>query len=308
MKPYLLRLHRWLTLIFALPLAVVILTGLVLSFEPIAYDRAVNGKSVSLATVEQAIAKHDPQGRANTLSMRAYEGVMVLSEGRGGGASKRIDLATGDLVAPARGLWSDTLITARRLHESMLLDLRWLVDASTIAMLLSMILAVFMGWPFFRNSLGGWHRTISWGLLPLLILSPLSGLAIAYGITLAGPQPRVEGPPVPLAEAVKLVAAKHDLASVVWIRPQGGSTRARVYDGREAKVFAVGRAGLVEGPQNWPRAWHEGVFAGMWSGLMNVIISLAFVALMSTGLLIWARRTFRKRNSRQGRQPQPKAA
>lgn len=303
MKPYLLRLHRWLTLLFALPLAVVILTGLVLSFEPIAYDRAVNGKSVALATVEQAIAKHDPQGRANTLSMRAYEGVMVLSEGRGG-ASKRIDLATGDLVAPARGLWSDTLITARRLHESLLLDLRWLVDASTIAMLLSMILALFMGWPFFRNSLGGWHRTISWGLLPLLILSPLSGLAIAYGINFTGPQPRIEGPPVPLADAAKLVAAKHDLASVVWIRPQGGTTRARVYDGREAKVFAVSRSGLVEGPQSWPRAWHEGVFAGLWSGLMNVIISLAFVALMSTGLLIWARRTFRKGNPRQRRQAQ----
>lgn len=307
MKPYLLRLHRWLTLVFAIPLAVVIVTGLILSVEPIAYDRAVNGKSVPLATVEQAITRHDPQGKANTLAVRAYEGVIVLSEGRGG-ASKRIDLVTGDLVAPGRGLWSDTLMTSRRLHESLLLDMRWLVDASTIAMLVSMILAISMGLPFFKNSLGGWHRTVAWGLLPLLLLSPLSGIAIAYGVNFTGPQPRVEGPPVPLADAVKFVAAKTDLANVVWIRPQGGAVRARLYDGREAKVFAVSRAGLVAGPQSWPRAWHEGVFAGMWSGIMNVVISLAFMALMTTGLLIWVRRKFRRRNPRPGRTAQTQPA
>lgn len=307
MKPYLLRLHRWLTLIFAIPLAVIIVTGLMLSVEPIAYDRAVNGKSVSLATVEQALAKHDPDKKATTISMRAYEGVMVLSEGRGG-VSKKIDLSTGDLVSPGRSLWSDTLMTARRLHETLLLDLRWLVSASTIAMLVSMILAIFMGLPFFRNTLGGWHRGVAWGLLPLLILSPLTGLALAYGFNFTGPQPRIEGPPVPLADAVKMVAAKTDLASVVWIRPMGGAVRARVYDGREAKVFAVSRAGLVESAQSWPRAWHEGVFAGLWSGLMNVVISLAFIALMSTGLLIWTRRKFRKRNPRQGRQASAQAA
>lgn len=307
MKPYLLRLHRWLTLAFAIPLAIVIVTGLILSFEPIAYDKSFTGKSVPAATVEQALAKFDPDKKANTISMRAYEGVMVLSEGRGGNA-KRIDLTTGELVAPARSLWSDTLTTARRLHENLLLNWGWLVDASTIAMLVSMILALFMGLPFFKNSLGGWHRVISWGLSPLLILSPLTGLAIAFGINFAAPAARVEGGQVALAEAVKIVASKHDLASVQWIRPMGGATRARIYDNGQAKVFAVTQAGLVEGAQSWPRAIHEGNFAGKWSGLMNVVISLAFMALMTTGLLIWARRKFRKRNPRQGRRTAPQAA
>lgn len=256
MKPYLLRLHRWLTLVFAIPLAIVIVTGLILSFEPIAYDRSFTGKSVSPATVEQALAKFNADGKANTISMRAYEGVMVVSEGRGGNA-KRVDLTTGDLVSPSRGLWSDTMNTSRRLHEHLLVDWKWLVDASTAAMIISMVLALFMGLPFFKNSLGGWHRVISWGLSPLLILSPLTGLAIAFGINFTPPPARVEGGQVALAEAVKIVAAKHDLASVQWIRPMGGAMRARIYDvGGQAKVFAVTRAGLVEGPISWPRAIH----------------------------------------------------
>ena len=34
-KPLLLRLHRWISLIFAIPLAAVIVTGLLLSLPPI---------------------------------------------------------------------------------------------------------------------------------------------------------------------------------------------------------------------------------------------------------------------------------
>jgi uncharacterized iron-regulated membrane protein len=292
MKPYLLRLHRWITLVFALPLAVLILTGLVLSVEPLLNDRNFTGRSIGLAQVEQALAQFDADKKATLLNVRSYENMIVLAEGRGG-AQKRVDLTTKALVPATSRLWSDTFLTARQLHQTLMLDLKWLVSWSTIAMIISMIFGLFMGWPYFRNSLGGWHRATAWGLSPLLILSPLTGLGIAYGITFAAPGPKVDGPPVPLHEAVKIVAAQHDLASVVWIRPQGGAMRVRLYDGRQAKVMAVTRTGLVEGPQSWPRVLHEGVWAGAYSAIVNVIISIALIGLMTTGLLIWARRKFR---------------
>jgi uncharacterized iron-regulated membrane protein len=294
MKPQLLRLHRWITLAFAIPLAIVIVTGLILSFEPITADRLLTGRSISLASVEAAIAKHDPERKATSLNVRAFENMVVLQAGRGS-APVRIELASGEKVDPARSTWSDTLTTARRLHESLLINASWLVSTATIAMMISMLLGLFMGLPRLRNTLGGWHRVTAWSLAPLLLLSPLTGLALAYGITLTGPPQKIEGAPVSLAEAIKIVAAKHDLASVVWIRPQGGATRARIYDGREANVFAVTKDGLVGGARNWPRAIHEGVWAGVYSGLINVIISIALIGLMITGLWIWARRTFRRR-------------
>ncbi len=303
MKPQLLRLHRWITLAFAIPLAVVIVTGLILSFEPIAADRLFTGRSVSLASVEAGMAKHDPERKAAVLTVRAAENTIGLAAGRGV-PPIRIDLATGEKVDSARSLWSDTLTTARRLHESLLIDAKWLVDAATVAMLISMVIGLFMGWPRLRNTLGGWHRLTAWSLAPLLLLSPLTGLAIAFGVTFTSPSPKTEGPPVPLAEAVKIVAAKHDLASVVWIRPMGGAMRARLYDGREANVFTVTRNGLVAGERNWPRAIHEGVWAGVYSGLINVITSIALIGLMITGLTIWARRTLR----RTSRSPDPARA
>jgi uncharacterized iron-regulated membrane protein len=300
MKPYLLRLHRWLTLTFALPWIIILVTGLIVSFEPMLMDRAFTGRSVSLATVEAAMAKNDPTGKANTLNVRAYDNAIILAEGRGS-TPMRIDLKSGEKITAGTSLWSDMFSMLRNLHQSLLLDLKWLVDASTIAMLISMVFGIFMGLPRFNTSLGGWHKMTAWATLPLLLLSPLTGLAIAYGITFTGPPPKAEGSPVKLADAVKLVAAKHDLASVYWIRPQGGAMRARIYDGREAKVFTVSKDGLVSGQQSWPRAIHEGVWAGAWSALINVVTSLALIGLFLTGLWIWTRRTLRLRANKRDR-------
>lgn len=290
MKPQLLKIHRWITLAFAIPLTVVILSGLLLSIEPILQDRTLSGRIVPLDAVEAALKRHDPDGKANSLTMRAWEGTISL--GRGG---PRVAIADAAEVPPDRVLWSDVLTTARRLHEALLLDLGWLVTASTVAMTISMVLGVLMGLPYMRNTLGGWHRVTAWALLPLLFLSSLTGLAIAWGITFAAAPPAARGAPVPLAEAVRIVSRSHDLASVVWIRPQGGALRARIYDGREARVFIVTRDGLVTQPRNWPRALHEGNWAGAISGGLNVIVSLAFALLMATGLLIWGRRSLRRR-------------
>lgn len=301
MKPWLLRLHRWATLIFALPWAVLLVTGLILSVEPMVMDPVASGRSVKLATVEAALAKFDAESKATTLAVRAYDGVLSLGAGRGV-APVVVDLATGERASGNAGRWQGVLSASRRLHESLMLDLKWLVDASTIAMLASMLLGLLMGWPQFRNTLGGWHRGLAWIALPLLILSPLTGLAIAYGINFTPPPVKVDSAPVKLAEAVRIVGAKYDMASVFWIRPMGGQMRARLYDGREARVFTVTPQGLVANAQSWPRALHEGVWAGVWSGLINVVTSLALIALMVTGLWIWTRRNLKMRARRRAKE------
>ncbi len=225
MKPLLLRLHRWITFAFALPLAVLIITGLMLSFDPILADRGVTGGSISLIQIESVLAKHDPDKRATSLNVRAFENLVVVAEGRGVGS--RIDVATNAVIPAEKRLWSDTLTTAKRLHETFQLELGWLVTASTIAMLIAMIFGLSMGWPYVRNTLGGWHRATAWGLSPLLLLTPLTGLALAYRITLTPPPAKIDGPPVPLHEAVKIFGAKHNFASVIWLRPQGGAEQFR---------------------------------------------------------------------------------
>ena len=74
MKPWYLRLHRWAALVFALPLLIVIGTGVLLSFEPAIVAGAIKPGTLTADKLTAIIAKHDPQGQARTIT---YDGFKV---------------------------------------------------------------------------------------------------------------------------------------------------------------------------------------------------------------------------------------
>jgi uncharacterized iron-regulated membrane protein len=298
MKAWLLRLHRWSALLFALPLAVVLVTGLVLSFEPWLVTRAIEPGSLTTDRIQALLSQHDPNGQARALVYAAYDDALTISAtGRGG---KVVDVATGE-VRPGPSALASLLVTMRRLHETLLIEAGWLVIASTAIMLVLALLGVLMGLPRIQNTPAGWHKAMAWGLLPLIVLSPLTGLFLAFGITFASPAPATQsqqGAPLRLADAVRIVGDRHDLSTLVWLRPQGGRLLARLAEDGEYRVYAVTREGTAAMPRNWPRLWHEGNFAGAWSALMNVITSVAMIGLLVTGTWAWARRQVRRRTRR----------
>ena len=299
LKMWLLRIHRWITLVFALPLAIVIVTGLILSVEPMVVGAAAPG-AVTADTLGALLAEHDPGAKARMLVVRAYAGVVSIG---GRADAVHVDIASGEKVG-GPGALADAFMTSRRMHETLLADLGWLVTASTIALLVLIAIGIAMGWPRIRNTLAGWHKGFGWFLLPLLILSPLSGLAIAFGVTFQSPPtPAANGTPaasapVTLAEAVRIVGARHDLSRVTWIRPRGAGLMARLDDGGEMKVFGVTRDGLVPAGRNWPRLIHEGNWSGLAGPLINVVTSIGLVGLLGTGLVLWARRKLRRKPAR----------
>jgi hypothetical protein len=161
------------------------------------------------------------------------------------------------------------------------------------------LLGTLMGWPKLRNTLSGWHKGAGWLLLPLLVLSPLTGLLMAFGVTFAAPLSRPSNAaPIPMVDAVRIVGASHDLAGLSWIRSRGGVLLARLDDGGEMKLFAVTAEGLVPTARNWPRLIHEGNWAAIVPALLNVVTSLTLVLLITTGVWIWARRQLRRRLAR----------
>lgn len=296
MKPLLLRLHRWTTLVFAAPLALVIVTGLILSFEPIAQDVATRGNAVPAERIVGYLAKHDPEGKARSIAIRAYENRMTIS-GVGPDGSLDLDLKTGEIVDDDdRTMLSDIFGTAKGLHEHFIFDLRWMVTASTIAMIVLIILGALMGWPRLRNSVSGWHQGVAWFGLPVLALSPITGLMLAYGVTFTTPLPQDKAALPKIREAVEMLGKERDLGGLIWLRNRGGRLLARVNEDGVFRVYQVSRQGVQPTQINWPRGLHEGNAFGLWTGVMVVLTSFAFVGLMITGLIIYIRRRFRKPN------------
>lgn len=296
-KARVLQLHRWLALVFALPLAVLIVTGLILSVEPMLSTASIKPGSVTLTTVEKALATADPEAKTRSIAIRAYEGTMSIG---GRGDSIEVDLASGAPASDGAVRLSQFFRTTRVLHEAFMIDGRLAVLISTWALIGMIALGLLLGFSRIQNSLSGWHKAAAWFLLPLLILSPVSGLLLGYGVTfqpaasLPGPrQGERAGPPMKLVDAVRLVAAQHDLSSVIWIRPRGEGYMARINDGGVYKLAAVTPAGPKGMPTNWPRSLHEGNWGGYLSAGLNLVTSLGFVVLFVTGFTIWARRQLR---------------
>ncbi len=285
-KPLLLRLHRWLTLAFAIPLALVILTGLILSFEPIVRVSAIQLGSLSTERVVALLERHDPEAKAQSLSWHPYENRLSI------GAPRRppidVDVRSGEVITNT-GIVSGVFFYARVIHENIVPGFGWLVQLSTAALVVLIVIGLLLGWPKLANSISGWHKGVAWVGLPLFILSPLTGLFLAWGISFTGPAsaPR---PALPLVDAVRQIGASHDLSNLVWLRSRGGRQLARIVEDGEYQIHVVSREGVMLTPRNWVRIFHEGNFAGIWSGIMNIVVSLAFIGLMTTGLILWARR------------------
>lgn len=294
LKPYLLRVHRWITLVFALPLLGVILSGLVLSVEPLA-QRVTPAAPLTEARLLGFLDRFDPAGKATGLSVRTYDQVVRLS---GVGEDEVVDVGirTGEEVE-ADG-FAEWFGLARGLHERLLLDLGWLVTASTAAMIVLSGLGVAMGLPRLRNSLGGWHAGAAWICLPLIVLSPLTGLLIATGVGTGGATPGPRGERVPIRAAVATIARDHDLAGLTSLRTRGGRLLARIYDGNRLTSYVVTKDALQPAAVNWSRALHEGNWHAVLGPALNTILSIVLVGLWGTGLLIWAKRRFRKRRPR----------
>ncbi len=292
-KPLLLRLHRWITLVFALPLAAIIMTGLILAFEPIVQVSAIGSQTVDAPRLVALIKRYDPDGKARGLAINAGAQRLTL-QGVGG---PPIDLATGERAAGDSTL-SNLFRWARFTHER-LLGQGWLVTSSTIAMVAVMLLGILMGLPRLRNTLSGWHKGTAWFALPLVLLSPLTGLCLAFGLAFqSGAAPAGGGKPVSLPDAIGLVAQSHDLGQVISIGIRGGRMMARLYEGGELRAYAISSAGVSPLPRNWPRLIHEGNWSAMIASPLNVITSVALLTLLSTGLLIWARRRLRRPKAR----------
>ncbi|RTL68187.1 MAG: PepSY domain-containing protein [Hyphomicrobiales bacterium] len=304
MKPWFLRLHRWLALAFSVPLLIVIATGLVLSIEPSLVVGAIKPGSITAEKLEALIARHDPGGQARAITLRSYDGTLTIGGGRGAQGTV-VDVASGEKLAGPSPI-AKLLGTTRGLHERLLLDADWLVITSTAVMLALIIVGILMGLPSFSNTLSGWHKGIAWVLLPLVILSPLTGLLMAMHVGgpkrgAAGP-PAAESRPMRLPDALKALGREHDLSGLIWLRPmRGGETTARIAEDGEYRIYAVTPAGVTLQARNWPRLWHEGNFAGHITAGLNVVTSIALLLLLVTGVWIWARRSLRRRRKRAAR-------
>lgn len=292
-KAWLYRLHRWTALAFALPLVVVFITGFILALEPLMVAGSVAPQSVDPGKLDAILAKQDPDRKLERLFLHPHLDIVVLGN-RGG---VEIDLASGEPRA-APSVLLLVFRESKRIHETLLVDDGHVfVTVSTGAMLVLIVLGLLLGPRPLRNTAGGWHTGAAWIALPLVIVSPLTGLMMLYKVTLAPPEQAIDLPsqPLSLTDALRMVARERDVSTLLSLRQRKGIVEAHVLENGEHRNYAVTPEGLVAKPRNWPKLLHEGNWAGIWSAFGNAITALLLLTLWGTGLIVWSRRKLRQR-------------
>ena len=286
------RLHRWIALALTPVFVLVILSGAVLAFKPVLTASPESTVSVSAATVAEALARIDPRGRANQVTVSPDASTLMVKSNNPAGPSGRFEMASGELAASQPG--PDVFAIVLDLHKKLLLGLGIVVEIAAYAMTALILMGLALGLPRLRNTLSGWHLGIGWLALPVVLLAPLTGTLMALHIGGVDLPPVQAGPPVALAVAVERVAEQGDGAAVLAARRFRGGSALVTTSGAAGQVMQMvqpdGSINTLTGGPGLVHELHEGTWGGVWSAGISFAGALALAGLTGTGAWGWWRR------------------
>ncbi len=286
LRASLLVVHRWLALALAPVFLLVLVSAAVLAFRPISEDLRPDVRLDPHALV-QLLDRVDPGGAAQSITLSGDRKVVTLAP-----AGTAYDIATGTQVEPPLDLFG----FAQRMHTGLLVGATFLAVIAAIAMSLVVLGGLLLRRPRFGETLIGWHAAIGWILIPLVLLTPLTGALV--GLKIGGPQlPQFRPPdqPIPIARGIERAAEQGiDLSRLAQARSfRHGSVRLTTRGGPDHVAYYVaGPDGVLPAPgaPGFVRRIHEGIWAGGASGVINLVSVLALLGLLGTGVVAWARR------------------
>lgn len=305
MKTIALAAHRWAGLLLAPLFLLIIISGGILALKPVVEDPrfASAPPAVETSALVSALKNADPRGQVRQMSLSQDGRAMILSSQAATGPEGAFSIATGEAVA---GMSSsiDIFGIAKSFHKDLLLGAGLIILVATYIMLGIILAGPFLGWLRFRNTIAGWHLAAGWVALPIIILAPLTGILMSLHLgSGAMPSIRQSSPPLALWRGVEAVAQEPAVDSITFARrfkmgsvlvdakTAGGSVTYLV-DGTQKAVALEDGPGLV-------KSLHEGIWAGAWSGLLNLLISIILTGLTVTGMWSWVRR-WRQTHRRSG--------
>jgi|GEM_PF-436397 len=295
-KSLALSVHRWIGLILAPLFLLIAISGGVLAVKPIVEDPLFAGAQpgADSTSVIPALQIADPKGQARQLTVTADGQAMILSSQAETGPNGIFSISSGQMVANATKP-VDIFGIAKSLHKDLLLGAGLVVVIASYLMLGIILIGPFLGWLRFRNTITGWHLAAGWLALPFIIIAPLTGVLMSLHLG-SGTMPVIQqsSPPLALAQGVKAVSENPDVKSITFVRRfQKGSVMVSAETAHGSARYVVDgshKAQPLEGGPGLIKSLHEGIWAGAWSGLLNLAISIILTGLTLSGIWSWMRR------------------
>lgn len=292
MRAYLLQVHRWLALSLTPLFILITLTGIVLAFKPVVEDLAPSAYAgkVDFSQLTQLVSTASSDG-----NIRSIERSDVDGQWRAPGIGE-YRLSDFERVGDAEDATGAFFAWVKDFHKDLLIDAGWLVEWVTYAMLAIMVAGVFLGWPKFSQSLIGWHQWLGVWLLPLALLLPLTAILMTLHVGRPDLGLQRGAGATHLAQGIQQASERYDLTSIQSAsRFKAGSVLIQTLN--QTLVVSGGQVTPIDVESNLPKQLHEGLWAGWFSGLFNVLAGSLVLGLTLSGAINWLRRQRLARSS-----------
>jgi sulfite reductase (NADPH) flavoprotein alpha-component len=304
-KPLLFKLHRWIGLALTPLFLLIALSGAALAFKPIltphtADETQVDANPIPINQVIGLIEKIDPMGdKIKALSIdHLHNRLMVQSTNPA--TEGRYDLSSGSkLTTQAERPSVDLFAIAEGLHKELLMGADLVIQIAAYLMLFMLVIAPWLAWPRFKHSLLGWHRSVGWILLPLILMLPVSGILMSLHVGMPElPRMSDQNLRLSLTQALQSAAADNDLSELTQARRfRGGSILLTTGVGEQQTMLVVTDRAVtpLKADENLVKSLHEGTWGGALSGSLNLLGATTLGLLSLTGVISWTRRKQKRR-------------
>jgi sulfite reductase (NADPH) flavoprotein alpha-component len=286
------RLHRWISLILAPLFLVTLVSGALLTLEPILGVGASRPRApVDMAALAGTLARLDIAATARGLDLDPGGAIAELKFAHGT-PDARIDIASGT-VLPDSGP-ADIFAVLHDLHENLLIGVKPVVEYAAWAMVLLILAGPILAWPRLRNTIAGWHAGIGWVLFPLVLLPAGTELLRTLDVGRVHlTEPAPSSPPVTWASAISAAAQTDGPGRIESARRlPGGGISVTMGQGPDTRILIVTShdSTIADGGRNWTKDLHDSIWAAPWSGWVNLLSASALLGLLGTGGFAWGRR------------------
>lgn len=288
--------HRYLGLLLAPILMVILVSGAVLAFKPILAPEVGVGihPSISVAQVKITLQKADPDNQMSQLSVLKNGTQIWLQGGKRGPEGGVYDLRSGEYVGSA-GMGLQTYSWFKNMHKKLFIDAGWLVELVSYALAGMLLVGAWLLRPRFKRTLMDTHNTLGWLALPLWLVLPVTGVMMC--LHLGAPNfGTLETIQYPLEQVIESVGAQGQLGQLASIESIKGRYQMVKLAGETYQLNEQMQLQAVSFNRYWAKELHEGTWAGAFSGGLNLVGSLGLMVLTGTGVYSWWRR---QRQSRQ---------
>ena len=296
--------HRWTALALSPVFLAILLSGVVLAFDPILNppkDEPPKAPAVNAtppaARLQALLARVDTENKATFAAIGDDNQTARVGFGRGKRAVYDLDTAkpVEQKGTSGGGGSSSVFATAKRIHER-LFGAEALVTLGAIAMgLLVLVGPLLSGFAAKPRTARGWHVFVGWALWPLFALPLVSLVMMKLQPSPVDAVDR-EKPPLTLSQALQQVeaaGASLDLSRLRVVQGvPGGAVVILDGAGGEDRRYVVNGAGIRELNTKVARlghGLHEGTWAGRFGGVVSLVSALGLLAMLGTGILSWLR-------------------